>query len=162
MIHSAHRAYHALPKNIRRKGNRPAGAIVGFANLLLRFYREERPRAILVGWDTYEEPTYRHEAFAAYQGGRQFDDEVLEQLGIIPTLVATCGFANAKRAGYEADDFLAAAAAAEERRGGTVLVASGDRDTFQLAAAKTTILFPIRGGGVEAWSGIGSSNSVRW
>ena len=144
-----HRAYHALPKNIRRKGNRPAGAIVGFANLLLRLYREERPRAILVGWDTYEEPTYRHEAFAAYQGGRQFDDEVLEQLGIIPTLVAACGFANAKRAGYEADDFLAAAAAAEERRGGTVLVASGDRDTFQLASAKTTILFPIRGGGVE-------------
>ena len=145
----AHRAYHALPKNIRRKGNRPAGAIVGFANLLLRLYREERPRAILVGWDTYEEPTYRHEAFGAYQSGRQFDDEVLEQLAIIPTLVAACGFANAKRAGYEADDFLAAAAAAEERRGGTVLVASGDRDTFQLASAKTTILFPIRGGGAE-------------
>ncbi len=145
----AHRAYHALPKNIRRKGNRPAGAIVGFANLLLRFYREERPRAVLVGWDTYEEPTYRHEAFAAYQSGRQFDDEVLEQLGIIPTLVAACGFANAKRAGYEADDFLAAAVAAEERRGGTVLVASGDRDTFQLGSAKATILFPIRGDGVE-------------
>ena len=144
-----HRAYHALPKNIRRKGNRPAGAIVGFANLLLRVYREERPRAVLVGWDTYEEPTYRHEAFAAYQSGRQFDEEVLEQLGIIPTLVAACGFANAKRAGYEADDFLAAAVAAEERSGGTVLVASGDRDTFQLASAKTTILFPIRGGGVE-------------
>ena len=54
-----HRTYHALPKNIRRKGNRPAGAIVGFANLLLRVYRVERPRAVLVGWDTYEEPTYR-------------------------------------------------------------------------------------------------------
>jgi DNA polymerase I len=66
----AHRAYHALPKNIRRKGNRPAGAIVGFANLLLRFYREERPRAVLIGWDTYEEPTYRHEAFAAYQSNQ--------------------------------------------------------------------------------------------
>src|SRR5271156_1587141 len=145
----AHRAYHALPKNIRRTVNLPAGAIVGFANLLLRFYREERPRAVLIGWDTYEEPTYRHEAFAAYQSGRQFDDEVLEQLAIIPALVAACGFANAKRAGYEADDFLAAAAAAEERRGGTVLVASGDRGTFQLASAKTTILFPIRGGGGE-------------
>ena len=59
----AHRAYHALPKNIRRKGDRPAGAILGFANLLLRLYREEQPRAVLVGWDTYEEPTYRHEAF---------------------------------------------------------------------------------------------------
>ena len=145
----AHRAYHALPKNIRRHGDKPAGAILGFANLLLRLYREEKPRAVLVGWDTYEEPTYRHQAFAAYQSGREFDDDVLEQLGVIPDFVAACGFANAKRAGYEADDFLAAAADAEERRGGTVLVASGDRDTFQLASEKTTILYPIRGGGVE-------------
>jgi exodeoxyribonuclease III len=145
----AHRAYHALPKNIRRQGDKPAGAILGFANLLLRLYREEMPRAVLVGWDTYEEPTYRHEAFAAYQSGREFDDDLLEQLAVIPDFVAACGFANTKRAGYEADDFLAAAAAAEERRGGTVLIASGDRDTFQLASEKTTILYPIRGGGVE-------------
>jgi exodeoxyribonuclease III len=145
----AHRAYHALPKSIRRKGDKPAGAILGFANLLLRLYREERPRAVLVGWDTYEEPTYRHEAFAAYQSGREFDDEVIEQLAVIPKFVAACGFANAKRAGYEADDFLAAAVAAEERRGGRALVASGDRDTFQLASDKTTILYPIRGGGME-------------
>jgi DNA polymerase I len=145
----AHRAYHALPKSIRRKGDKPAGAILGFANLLLRLYREEQPRAVLVGWDTYEEPTYRHEAFAAYQSGREFDDDVIEQLAVIPDFVTACGFANARRAGYEADDFLAAAAAAEERRGGRVLVASGDRDTFQLASDKTTILYPIRGGGVE-------------
>jgi exodeoxyribonuclease III len=145
----AHRAYHALPKNIRRRGDKPAGAILGFANLLLRLYREEQPRAVLVGWDTYEEPTYRHEAFAAYQSGREFDDDVLEQLAVIPEFVAACGFANAKGAGYEADDFLAAAAAGETRRGGTVLVASGDRDTFQLASDNTTILYPIRGGGVE-------------
>ena len=34
----AHRAYHALPKSIRRRGNQGGGAIVGFANLLLRLY----------------------------------------------------------------------------------------------------------------------------
>ena len=145
----AHRAYHALPKNIRRKGDLPAGAILGFANVLLRLYLEEKPRAVLVGWDTYEKPTYRHKAFAAYQSGREFDDDIVEQLALIPKFVAACGFANAKKAGYEADDFLAAASAAEERRGGAALVASGDRDTFQLASAKTTILYPIRGGGVE-------------
>jgi exodeoxyribonuclease III len=145
----AHRAYHALPKSIRRKGNRPAGAILGFANLLLRLYREERPRAVLVGWDTYEAPTYRHEAYAAYQSGREFDDDIIEQLEVIPEFVAACGFANAKGAGYEADDFLAAAVTVEQRRGGTVLVASGDRDTFQLVSDTTTVLYPIRGGGVE-------------
>src|SRR5207302_1926596 len=113
---------HALPKNIRRKGDRPAGAILGFANMLLRFYREERPRAVLVAWDTYDAPTYRHEQFPAYQSGREFDDDVVEQLALIRDFVAACGFANTSGPGYEADDFLAAAAAAEERRGGTVLV----------------------------------------
>ncbi len=145
----AHRAYHALPKTIRRKGNRPAGAILGFANLLLRLYRDEKPRAVIVAWDTLEEETYRHEAFPAYQSGREFDDDIVEQLAIIPDFVSACGFANARGAGYEADDFLAAAAAGEEKRGGRMLVASGDRDTFQLASPRTTILYPVRGGGVE-------------
>src|SRR5207344_76895 len=36
--------------------------------------------------------------------------------------------------------------AAEERRGGTAIVASGDRDSFQLASAATTILYPVRAG----------------
>ena len=142
----AHRAYHALPKTILRDRGRPAGAILGFANRLLQLYRTEQPRAVLVGWDTLEAATYRHDAFADYQGGREFDDDLVEQLALIPKFVAACGFANAKRAGYEADDFIAAAASAEERRGGTALVASGDRDTFQLASARTTILYPVRAG----------------
>src|SRR5438876_604158 len=144
----AHRAYHALPKTILRRGRRPAGAILGFANFLLKFYRTEQPRAVLVGWDTLDAPTYRHQKFPAYQSGRKFDKALLEQLDALPQFVAACGFANAKAAGYEADDFLAAAAVGEERRGGTVLVASGDRDTFQLASASTTILFPVRAGEV--------------
>jgi len=142
----SHRAYHALPKTILRRGGRPAGAILGFANFLLKFHRTEQPRTVLVGWDTLDAPTYRHQQFPAYQSGRAFGDELLEQLDVLPEFVAACGFANAKASGSEADDFLAAAVAAEERRGGTVLVASGDRDTFQLASAHTTILYPVRAG----------------
>ena len=142
----AHRSYHALPKTMQRKGGKGAGAIVGFANLLLRLCDAERPRAVLVGWDTLEVPTERHRKFPAYQGGRQFDGALVEQLKVLPEFVAACGFANARAPGYEADDFLAAAVAAEERRGGTVLVASGDRDTFQLASEAATILFPVRAG----------------
>jgi exodeoxyribonuclease III len=142
----AHRAYHALPKTIRRDRDRPAGAILGFANMLLRLYQAERPRAVLVAWDTLDAPTYRHKAFEAYQGGREFDDELIEQLELIPRFVTACGFANAKAAGYEADDFLAAATAQEEKRGGSVLVASGDRDTFQLASERCAVLYPVRAG----------------
>ncbi len=142
----AHRSYHALPKTILRRGGKGAGAILGFANVLLRLYQAERPRAVLVAWDTLEAPTYRSQQFPAYQSGREFDDALVEQLDALPEFVAACGFANAKGAGYEADDFLAAAVAAEERRGGTALVASGDRDTFQLASDTTTILYPVRAG----------------
>ena len=142
----AHRSYHALPKTIRRRGNKGAGAIVGFTNFLLRLYEQERPRAVLIAWDTLEAPTYRHEAFVDYQSGRDFDAELVDQLEVLPQFVIACGFAYAKAPGYEADDFLAAAVAREERRGGTVIVATGDRDSYQLASAKTTILQPLGGG----------------
>src|SRR3954471_16845093 len=142
----AYRAYHALPKTILRAGGKGGGAVVGFANFLIRLYESERPRAVLVGWDTLDAPTYRHRKFPAYQSGRNFDDALVEQLDVLPQFVGACGFANAKAAGYEADDFLAAAVAKEQRRGGTALVASGDRDTFQLASEMTTILHPVRAG----------------
>ncbi|HXC13072.1 MAG TPA: 5'-3' exonuclease H3TH domain-containing protein [Stellaceae bacterium] len=142
----AHRAYHALPKSIRRRDGGGGGAIVGFANFLVRFYAQEEPRAVLVGWDTLDAPTYRHQALPGYQSGREFDAELLDQLDILPLFVAACGFAAAKAAGCEADDFLAAAVAHEEKRGGTAIVASGDRDAFQLASEKTVILQPVRAG----------------
>jgi 5'-3' exonuclease len=141
-----HRAYHGLPKSIRRRDGKGGGAIVGFANFLLRLYLDERPRAVLVGWDTLDTPTYRHRALESYQSGRTFDTELIDQLDLLPQLVTACGFAAAKAPGYEADDFLAAAAAREEGRGGMALVASGDRDAFQLASASTAILQPVRAG----------------
>ncbi|HVM84011.1 MAG TPA: 5'-3' exonuclease H3TH domain-containing protein [Candidatus Binatia bacterium] len=142
----AHRAYHGLPKTIRSRGGKGGGAILGFANFLLKLYGDERPRAVLAAWDTLESPTWREQALPDYQGGRQFDDELVDQLKILPRFVQACGFAVAKAPGYEADDFLAAAATSEEGRGGTAIVASGDRDAFQLASERTTILQPLRAG----------------
>lgn len=142
----AHRAYHGLPKSIRRAGNKGGGAIVGFANYLLRLYEAEQPRAVVVGWDTLDAPNWRVQEFPPYQSGREFEDEIVDQLSVLPQLVEACGFVNGKAARYEADDFLAAAAATEERNGGTALVASGDRDAFQLASDSTTILHPVKAG----------------
>jgi DNA polymerase I len=142
----AHRSYHAVPKTIRRHGSKGAGAIVGFANFLLRLYADETPRAVVVGWDTLDAPTFRHAALPAYQSGREFDAELIEQLEVLPQFVTRCGFIAAKAPGFEADDFLAAAVAEEERRGGQAVVASGDRDAFQLASDRTVILQPVRAG----------------
>jgi DNA polymerase-1 len=142
----AHRAYHALPKSIRRRDGAPANSLVGFSNMLLRLWQQERPRTVLVAWDRLDVPTYRHVAFEGYQSGREFDAELLEQLDLLPSLVESTGFACAKAPGYEADDFLGAAVTQDEAAGGSVLVATSDRDAFQLASERTTILQPARGG----------------
>ena len=142
----AHRAYHGIPKTLRRAGGKGAGAILGFANYMLRFYESEKPRAVVVGWDTLSAPTWRVKEFSTYQSGREFDEELVEQLEVLPDFVGACGFTVGKAAGYEADDFLAAAVKLGEKRRGTVVVASGDRDAFQLASRQTTILQPVKAG----------------
>ena len=142
----AHRAWHALPKSIKGGDGMPGNAIVGFTNMLLSVWEAEKPRTVFVGFDYVGEPTYRNELLPQYQAGREFPLELTNQLDRLPELVEALGFAWAKGAGYEADDFLAAAVAAEEaRRGGTALVLTTDRDLFQLASPKTTILRPRRG-----------------
>jgi DNA polymerase I len=132
----AHRAYHALPKQIR------LNAIVGFANFLLRLWDAEQPESVLVGWDSLETPTYRHEALPQYQSGREFDNSLLDQLGMLPAVCESFGFLVGKAGGYEADDFLAAAAHAWK---GPVVVTTSDRDAFQLVSDRVTILQPVKG-----------------
>jgi len=106
----AHRAYHALPKTIRRDGDRPAGAHLGFANLLLRLYgdREAARRRRRLGHPGRGNLPAR--SLSGLSERARFDDDIIEQLAVIPEFVAACGFANARGAGYEADDF--------SRRGG--------------------------------------------
>jgi DNA polymerase I len=141
----AHRAYHALPSSIKGGDGRPANMIVGFANMLIRAWEAEQPRTIFVAFDTISEPTYRHELLPEYQSGRDFPRDLTDQLDRLPELVEALGFPWGKHAGYEADDFLAAAVASEEKRKGETLVLTNDRDLFQLASPRTTVLHPKRG-----------------
>jgi DNA polymerase-1 len=122
----AHRAFHALPRSIRRANGAPGNLLTGLTSMVLRLWQAERPRALVVGWDTLTVPTYRHELLPGYQAGRVFDPELLEQLDLAPGL-------------------LAAAVVAERKAGGTALVATSDRDAFQLVADDVTILQPVRG-----------------
>jgi DNA polymerase-1 len=146
-----HRSFHALPSSIKDGEGRPANALVGFGNQLLRLWDETSPRTMFVAFDTPTDPTYRHELLSEYQSGRHFTQDALfmAQLDRAPALVAALGLPWAKEVGYEADDFLAAAVRAEEAEGGAAVVFSSDRDLFQLASERTTILQPKRAGVLE-------------
>jgi DNA polymerase-1 len=141
----AHRAFHALPRSLRRDDGGPANTLIGFMSMLVRLWQAERPRAVVVAWDTLGVPTYRNALLATYQSGREFDPEIVDQLELLPALVSSTGIVCGKEEGFEADDFLAAGVVGERARGGTTLVATSDRDAFQLAAPDVTILQPVRG-----------------
>jgi DNA polymerase-1 len=141
----AHRAYHALPSSIRDGEGNQANMLVGFANMLLTVWEAERPRAVFVGFDTIGIPTYRHELLDGYQGGRDFPPELTSQLDRLPELCEALGFRWGKESGFEADDFLAAAVQREEAQGGVTLVLTSDRDLFQLASDRTTLVMPVKG-----------------
>ncbi len=141
----AHRAFHALPRSIRRADGRPGNLLTGLTSMVVRLWLAEQPRAVVIGWDVLGHPTYRNELLPGYQSGREFDPELVEQLDLAPSLLAAAGAVCVKTPGFEADDVLAAAVLAERVRGGRTLVATSDRDAFQLAASDVTILQPQRG-----------------
>jgi DNA polymerase-1 len=142
----AHRAYHSMPKSLRSAdGRRPINAIVGWTNMLVTLWEHEQPRSIYVAWDTLGVDTYRHKLWPTYQGGRVFDRAIITQLDLLPALAAAFGFGVGKRAGYEADDFMAGAAIAETKRGGHSLLLTTDRDAYQLVSDSVMVLAPRAG-----------------
>jgi len=141
----AHRAYHSMPKSLKSTDGRPINAIVGWTNMLLTLWDSEQPRSIFAAWDTLGVDTYRHKLWPTYQGGRVFDDTIVKQLNLLPSLAAAFGFGVGKQGGYEADDFMAAAAVAETARGGHSLLLTTDRDAYQLVSESVTVLAPRSG-----------------
>jgi DNA polymerase-1 len=113
--------------------------------MLVTLWENEQPRSAYVAWDTLGVETYRHKLWPTYQGGRVFDHAIVVQLDQLPVLTAAFGFGVGKRAGYEADDFMAAAAIAETRRGGQSLLLTTDRDAYQLVSSTVTVLAPRAG-----------------
>ena len=92
-------------------GGRPINALHGFAVMLLALVRSERPRAVLVCWDTLDVPTYRHRLWPRVPvRARVRSRDRRAARAARPSLVTAFGFAAAKAGGYEADDLLAAGA----------------------------------------------------
>ena len=137
-----HRAYHALPKSMRRQDGGPANALIGFTNMLLRLWDDERPRSVLVAWDTLEVPTYRHEALDVYQSGRVFEPELLEQLDLLPGSSRPSGSHAARRRATRRTTSWRRRRRGRRREGGEALVATSDRDAFQLVTDRVTVLQP--------------------
>lgn len=141
-----HRAYHAMPDFMTRDG-RPTGAIYGFGMMVLKIIDEFQPDHIVACYDL-PGPTFRHESFADYKGGRSKTDDALK-MQFTPTRDICEAFSIPvyDAPGFEADDLLGTFAEQLKSRDDVqVLIASGDMDTLQLVDGERVQVYTLKRG----------------
>ncbi len=127
-----HRSFHALPPFTTPDG-RPSGAIYGIASILMKLWRDGRPDYAAALFDR-PEPTFREQAYAEYKAQRPpAPDDLIAQIVEAHRLFPAFGIRTFEMPGYEADDLIATFAERFKREEGvSVVILTGDRDTFQL------------------------------
>lgn len=142
----AYRAFFALPaENFTTAQGQHTNAIYGFATMLISLLKEEKPTHVAVAFDVSRK-TFRSEIFPEYKANRaKTPDEFRSQMSFLHELVKGFGISQFEVEGYEADDIIATITKRAEKEGASVLICTGDRDSFQLVSEKTTVLYPKRG-----------------
>ncbi|MDP7247547.1 MAG: 5'-3' exonuclease H3TH domain-containing protein [Candidatus Peribacteraceae bacterium] len=143
--HLMYRAYWAIPRTLKTSSGEQVNTVFGVASMLIAMLSKEEPDGLLVCFDEGEE-TFRHEAAEDYKEGRaETPDDFYDQIPRVLELVDAFGFHHVSDPKFEADDLICAYAKLAEKQGTKVTIVSGDRDLFQLASDKVTIVVPHKG-----------------
>lgn len=135
----AHRGYHAYAAP-RVDGDLVGAGLYGFLALLAAVADVTRPDAVVVGFDCRQR-SVRRDRWSAYKAQRADKPAALDALlDEAPRVVEALGGTVVCEEGWEADDVLGSASAAAEARGWRCVVATSDRDAYQLVSATTTLL----------------------
>jgi 5'-3' exonuclease len=138
------RAYYALPDSIVGPDGRPVNALLGTANLVLREVEARAPRAVVLCFGP-DAASYRTELYPAYHAER----EAAMPDDLAPQFAAAGPFFDwtvATSEDLEAVDLLGTYAEREAEAGGHALLLTGDRDMYQCAAERVTVLYVRTGG----------------
>ena len=140
-----HRAYHALPDFTSSKGE-PTGALFGLSTMLMKIIQELNPDYIAACFDL-PKPTFRHDVFSDYKGGRKpTDDELKKQLQRSRDVFAAFGIPIYDAEGFEADDVLGTIVEQLKKDPIDIVIASGDMDTLQLVDGTKVSVYTLRKG----------------
>ena len=135
------RAFYALPATIQGADGKPVNALLGSANLILREVELHKPRAVVVCLGA-EAAHYRVELYEAYHADRiDIPEELGPQFADAPAFFEAFGWRVESHETLEADDLLGAYARREAEAGGRALVMTGDRDLFQCAGERVSVLY---------------------
>jgi DNA polymerase-1 len=135
------RAFYALPSSIKGSDGQPVNALLGAANLILREVETHEPRAVVLCFGP-DAAHYRVELFADYHADREeLPDELSPQWADSRDFFEAFGWTVASHESLEADDLLGTYARLEAEAGGRALLLTGDRDMFQCASERVTVLY---------------------
>jgi 5'-3' exonuclease len=141
------RAYYALPDSIVGPDGRPVNALLGTANLILREVEVHEPRAVVLCFGP-DAASYRTELYPAYHAEREaaMPEDLSPQFAASHDFFAAFGWMVATSGDLEADDLLGTYARREVEAGGRALLMTGDRDMYQCAGERVTVLYVKTGG----------------
>jgi DNA polymerase-1 len=140
----AYRAFYALPEDLATSDGFPTGALLGFANMLMKLLLDYAPAGVLVAWD--EKPTERLALHSGYKASRRPTPEPLvRQRPHLPEIVEAFGYRNLSVEGREADDVIGTLSRMADEAGVPTCVVSTDRDAFQLVSDRVCLMMTPRG-----------------
>ena len=126
------RAFYGI-KLLSTKNGDYTNAVYGFLNMLKRFEDMCSPDAVTVAFDVHA-PTFRHKKYDLYKAGRHaMPDELRQQMPVVKNILHLLGIKTIECEGWEADDVLGTLAKACRDNGNECYIATGDRDSLQLA-----------------------------
>ncbi|MCT1660161.1 DNA polymerase I [Staphylococcus epidermidis] len=138
------RAFYALPLLSNHAGIH-TNAVYGFAMLLEKIIKEEKPNHFLVAFDAGK-TTFRHSKYSEYKGGRQkTPPELSEQFPYIRQLLDAYHIKRYELDNYEADDIIGTLSRQADEEGFETIIITGDRDLTQLATDNVTIYYTKKG-----------------
>lgn len=140
----AYRAFYAVTPMQTSTGI-PVNAVAGFADMVLRLLRTEKPTHVAVAFDKGI-PTERVDAYQDYNAQRvDMPADLAIQLPVIEDFVRALGVPVFRVPGHEADDCIGTIARMASEQDMDVLILSGDLGLLQLVDKRVRVLTTRRG-----------------
>lgn len=136
------RSFFALPP-LKNEEGFPTGLLMGFANLIMSLYKEEKSDYIIFALEGQGE-NKRRKIYPEYKANRaKAPQDLLMQLPIAINWIKEMGFVNLSCDGYEADDVIASLSQVALNKNIDVRIVSHDKDLYQLIDGNIYLYNPM-------------------
>lgn len=145
-----HRAYHALPLSLTSPDGIPVNAVYGVASMLINIFDLLKPDYVVAALESVEK-TERKKQFDAYKAHRKpMEEELKTQIPVLFEVLEGFEICTISIPGYEGDDIIGSLTKKYSTEM-EVVIASNDRDLWQLVGKSVLVMSPKNNGSSADW-----------